>query len=189
MLISWFSLRNGALLAVLLFLLGNQVQANVSDCIISISPLEQNYGNQRRDDLSFFNTPQGRATKWDERTNNLTISCPQEEHMALRFSGVSGADGDIALGNQGKVIIVISDAVLDGKKMQLIKTSDRGAITSVTDNSHQVRVGDDIAVGESLEKGRVLNATITTTPYLLESAFIVPDTQRVEGRLSVELLE
>ncbi|MRT03209.1 DUF1120 domain-containing protein [Ewingella americana] len=171
-------------------LVSEEARADISDCTMTLSPAEHNYGELLKSRQNFVSTAQGNATELSQRTSNLTVTCPQAERMDLRFTGASLADGTFAFGAKGKVNIVLASAVLDGNAVQLSKTKHKGVVIGpMVADSQTISADDEITVGSnSSVKGKSLNAVVTVNPYLLQSAFVVSDAYVQEELLNIELL-
>ena len=181
---------SSTVLVTVLLLLSGQAMADINNCQITISPAEQNYGSLLKGRQTFTSTAQGNVTQLSERTSNLTVTCPQPERMSLRFTGISLSDGTFGFGTQGAVKVTLGDAVLDGKAITLALTKRKGVIKNdAAANSHDLYASDEITVGDdSNVQGMNLNATLTVTPWLQESAFRVTDAYQQEESISAELL-
>ncbi|QLK62941.1 hypothetical protein GE278_20260 [Enterobacteriaceae bacterium Kacie_13] len=171
-------------------LVSEGARADISNCTVTLSPAAHDYGELLKSRQSFVSTAQGNAATLSVRSSNLTITCPQAERMDLRFTGSSLSDGNFAFGPKGKVSVSLGSALLDGNAVQLAKTKHKGVIIGPVIADTQVLSADDeITVGaNSSVKGTTLNATVTVTPYLLESAFVVQDAAVQEQQLNIELL-
>jgi hypothetical protein len=80
--------------------------------------------------------------------------------------------------------------VLDGNAVQLTKTKHKGvAIAPAIADSQTLSSDDEITIGDTSSlQGTNLNAVLTITPYLMESAFVVPDAYVQEELLNIELV-
>lgn len=176
------------LLAALL--LSGQAMADINNCQINISAPKQDYGSLLAGRTTFTSSALGNVAPLSERTSNLTITCLEPERMDLRFTGISLTDGSFGFGAKGKVKLTLGNAVLDTNAVQLAKTKHKGVLKEdVVADSHDLFAGDEVTVGNnSSVKGKSLNATLTITPYLLESAFKVPEEYQQEEIINVELL-
>ncbi|MGP9434542.1 hypothetical protein ACT3RR_03790 [Ewingella sp. AOP8-B2-18] len=171
-------------------LVSEPAQADINNCTITLSPSGQSYGELLKSRQTFVSTAQGNATALTPRSSNLTIICPQAEKMHLRFTGNRLNDGDFSFGQKGKVSAILSSAVLDGNAVQLTKTKHKGvAIAPAIADSQTLSSDDEITIGDTSSlQGTNLNAVLTITPYLMESAFVVPDAYVQEELLNIELV-
>jgi hypothetical protein len=165
-------------------------RADINNCTITLSPPLHDYGELLKSRQNFVNTAQGNATTLSARSSNLTITCPQAEIMNLRFTGRILSDGNFAFGPKGNVSVTLGSAVLDGNAVQLAKTKRKGVIIGpIIADTQTLSADDEITVGaNSSVKGTNLNAVVTVTPYLHESAFVVQEANVQEELLNIELL-
>lgn len=121
------------------------------------------------------------------RTTMLTVTCAREAVMTLAFSGREAAQG-FALGNGGHLQVRISEALLDGRNVQLraLHGAASGATAHAVDT---IKPGDVVrpAVEGIAAGGSVLQLRFELAAVLMPGQWRVYDLHDLEEVLRVQV--
>lgn len=170
----------------ILALLGSQVA--LADCQVSLSQHDVNYGQVKRG--SIVDT----TKEWNtlsERQLQLNAYCPEPEKMALFFGGKAGEQQVFAFGNNSRLVMVASNAILDGNAVQLNQTANHGTFTLAgqTSDKQLVRSGQGLVPvsGGQVLAGQQFSVTLTVKPALNHSELSVKDKQKLGSTILIEV--
>ena len=163
-------------------------QAALADCQVTISQPEVNYGKIKRSDMT------STAQQWNalpERTVQLTVWCPQPQKMALFFEGNSGDKGAFVFGDQSAMMVVASQATLDGNAVSLNHTDSHGVfgINGETRDKQLVKAHQGLLPvrGDQVMSGQQFSMLLTLKPAMRKSELSVKDSHEMESNIQIQL--
>lgn len=180
-------IAQGLIIGVAIFC--GAAHAALNDCDLVISQVQMNYGKLNKATHSFQMTPQGNVTALDKRTMSIIVTCPQEEHIKLQFSGAKTSDQQFAFGQNGGIKFTLYEVTLDNS---LVVTRDvtPGVTDSSPLNSRAIKPDAIIAAGQNeTATGKTFAAMVDVEPILGENAFNMQDAQKLMAQLHVSLEE
>lgn len=160
-----------------------------SRCHLSVSNAVIDYGELSRWQLQ--EVANGRALTPGKRTLTFNALCPFSQTMRLMVFGDKASNGELRYGDQGKVLMKISDAQLDGKSVQLSAMTSDNRLTGAAFDAKQLKPGERIAATVNGRKaiGKVFSAKIEIIPLMPEGAARVASRQRSEAAMTIELMD
>lgn len=177
---------------VKLFALGLLALATCSsamaDCQVSISQSTLNYGQIKRGDV--VNT----VKEWSalaERNVQLNVYCSEAQKMALFFNGQAGDQQVFTLGNSSRLAVVASNAMLDGKSVQLSQTESHGTfvLSGQSRDELPIRNGQGIVPvsGGVAMTGQQLSVTLKVKPALNHNELNVRDKHSLNSAIQIQV--
>jgi hypothetical protein len=182
-----FSLRTLTLAALLVSggLLSEQALAN--DCRINLSESQMDFGQIIPPSSNQAPGP-GSLHALGNRVVSLNASCPKASKLMLVLRGEQlGADFKFA--RQGKTSVVLSNALLDGRSVDLAQIKSPGAVPASYSSSITATPGDMVVpVSGGLQAtGSVLSLQVEIRPLVPVSELRTRDAKTLEANLSFEV--
>lgn len=152
-----------------------------SGCMLSVSTPEIDYGRQSRWQLQ--DAPAGQMTL-GKRTLMLSAVCPYMQPIKLVLRS------DLRYGKQGNINVSLSEAELDGQRIQLASLSPDGNVTTSAVDSLRLQSNNRFAAVQNgrLVAGKSLTMQIEIEPLLAEHDARVFAPQSNEATLTLELI-
>ncbi|EMD5218059.1 hypothetical protein VQ419_002407 [Salmonella enterica] len=161
------------------------------DCqIITFSSPNVSFGWLKQDDI--VNSQQG----WNQMSSqeiHVSVSCPKSQNIALFVQASAGEKGRFYFGNNGGLVVRVSQMIVDGKSYPIASTLDRVSFApndSALDSLLLHNNNGIIAMDNNQQvSGKMMNVTLTLTPVLNDNQFThSTDTVMLESNLQWEVL-
>ena len=162
-------------LGVLLAAMVSAAPAGAADCRVFLSQPLIDYGQMRRSE---------RSVNLGLRTVRLSVVCPENRVIALRFQGDSADGQTFRFGQQGSFSLTFQHPQLDGKPVELVQLHNQA------DRGGQLRPGQSLMVlmdGRPVA-GRTFSAQVQVDTWLSSAVTAVRDKTTLEGNGRFELV-
>ncbi|EAM7436640.1 hypothetical protein E3U99_19410 [Salmonella enterica] len=160
------------------------------DCQITFSSPNVSFGWLKQDDI--VNSQQG----WNQMSSqeiHVSVSCPKSQNIALFVQASAGEKGRFYFGNNGGLVVRVSQMIVDGKSYPVASTLDRVSFApndSALDSLLLHNNNGIIAMDNNQQvSGKMMNVTLTLTSVLNDNQFThSTDTVMLESNLQWEVL-
>lgn len=176
-------------LAIMMALFCATATAAISDCNLTISQMQMDYGKLNKASQNFQMTPQGNITSLAQRTVSVLVSCPEPEQIKLLFSGPKTSGQQFALGQNAGVKVTLENATLDGNSVPMRNVT-AGTGEGSPLNSQIIKPDSVISAGaNNTVSGKNFVGVVNLQPLVKESAFNMQDAQKLMTQLKISLVE
>ena len=163
---------------------------SADECQLTLSSPDVRFGRFKQDEE--VSTQQG----WHQMPSqevNVSISCPENQTIALFVQATAGEKGRFYFGDSSGLALRASHMVIDGKPYAIGITVDRTHFTADGDaqESQLLKNNNGIIAMENHQpvEGKQMNVVLTLTPVLSDRQFNhVGDTVTLESNLMWEVL-
>lgn len=184
---SMFSLKALSLGALLIGIASVSGQALADDCKINLSQSQMDFG-QVIPPSSNAALNAGNKHNLGNRVVSLNASCPQPSKLLLVLHGEQlGADFKFA--KQGQTRVTLSNALLDGRSVDLAQVKSPGAVAGAYSSVVNVVPGDMIipVSGGVPATGSVLSLQVDIQPIVPVSELRTREAKTLEANLSFQV--
>ncbi|MFJ3462006.1 hypothetical protein [Achromobacter spanius] len=172
--------------ALACFLIATACSA-AAECRFSISNPEIDYGALYRGELM----SQGRAPMFSlsKRELTLTAVCTEATPFVMRFSGDAASTNSYRFATNGNFTIRLSNATVDGSRIDLARSAGAGGALSVPASSVMLTPGAAVApmAGGHAVSGKVFSAQVEFETHIDEPSTRVRDVTVLQGGGAFEL--
>lgn len=159
-----------------------------ADCQVSLSQPTVSYGKIRVSDIANKNKQWNNLS---QRQVTLTAYCPDAQKMALFFDGKAGEQKLFTFGDNSRLLVVASDATLDGNPVQLNRISDAGVFIPNGQQADKIaaRAGEGIVPVSSgtVVSGKQFTMMLTIEPLLNHNDLSLRDSRDIDSNIQVRL--
>ena len=160
------------------------------ECQIALSQPTVSFGRFKQDDIAASLKNWNRMPAKEVMVN---VFCPEPQVMALFLQSTSGINGGVMFGQDGRLALVASNMMVDGRHYDLVKTTDRVKFTSSDSPKEKVflKSNDGIVARQNATpvRGKQMSVSIKLIPILNNNQLrSVSDTTELESTLAWSLL-
>lgn len=168
---------------------GLTANAFAENCQIQLSQTTLDYGNLTRAAIKDKQSSSQKSSLGD-RALTLNVLCQQPTAMGLAIEGLGAQDG-FKFGESGQFVMRLSDALLDGKPVNLGSSQASGTLVIKPSASVLVVPGSNVFPlnGEHLSKGKSLSLQVHIAPEVTEAATRVRAQTTWEGNAIFSVVE
>lgn len=176
-----------ALVAIAVYGVFLAEQSFAQDCQINLSNPNMDFGQVNRPASNDSQSPNALQTL-GRRAVSLNASCPIAAKLVIQVRGAAKGE-QFRFAGQGQVGVTLSDALLDGRRVDLAQVSTLGGVPGTPGASIEAMPGDrviPVSGGMALE-GSVLSMQVDIHPMVPTAELRTRDAKTLEANLSFQV--